>query len=543
MKHGCTLLLAIALTNSSFAQNALTLRLDTTALNGIATYEGVPMTDGGNALLVVGDGELSLWKCDASGVAQWRNSYPSAVPNAGRDIAACDNGDVLLAYGGTMQGADPDTVTLALEVWRIASDGSVVWHHRYEQEPQFAQEPSYLEEISIIENGLSDLFVLHHVELGWQHRVAVTRLDATGSVIWSRRVGDQTASMAFPCSSNSCVGRINFYPDAQGGCRLTVPTGENFDESALFLSLTADGSLVWASNFDYLGNVNTCETFPPVVLEDGTTVLMTLSTSLNGGMHLIHISDSGTLLKVDRYDLNSNCCAGLAYDQGTLICRFYETVFTVNGSGGIVAASTSMGLLPDADNDYYLSSSSFQAHDGRVLLSSGFSAYPTGAGLPLASPALVSFALEGTPVCGRVPSSPVHDELPLSLFTNTPTSDMGAETIELNTVPLPTIPEPRPLLASIDLCVLTSITPTEEVPATFTVNRTLLNAGDVLTVSSSSPMNIVLRDAKGGLVWHSQRIGTRVDVSTATLTAGLYFVTASDATGHRMGTVKVAIER
>lgn len=541
MKHGCTLLFALALTSSSFAQNALNLRLDTVALNGIVTDKGVPTADGGIVLMVPETGGMSLLKCDATGTAQWRSFYPSgttAYPAA--DITPCVNGDVLLAYANTQ--ILWNMFGLAFDVWRIDPNGSVVWHHHYAPETFFGYSWFLGQGISIKENDQSGIFVLMHGEDEQNTHVAVTKIDQSGAIVWNRQVGGPFG-MGLPCPGNWCHEHLNLYPDQQGGCRLTLQNGDQSHESALAVSLAANGSLAWASQFDYLGTVTTWEMFPHVVNGEGTTILVTMSNSSNGGMHIVQISGTGTLLKVDRYDINSYWEASLGFDQGTLIGRRDNDMFTVNEDGTLGSGSTLIGYPSDTDFTYQMGSGHFSVDNGRVLFYGGFTATPTGPGLPLASPAFMSFGITDEAVCGRAPFSVVHDVLPNSLFTCAAMPMIGSESVAISVTDGSVVPMARPLLTTVDLCTTTAITALYETPAAFSVNRTTLLAGEVLTVTSDRPFHYSIMDVKGSVVWIDARVNQRLDIPTTELTSGLYMLMGRDLTGRVVGTAKVVVER
>jgi hypothetical protein len=490
-------------------------------------------------LLVVEPGGTSLWKCDAAGTPQWRNVYPAGTGGTSSDIAPCANGDVLLAYA-TIH-ASWDTLIPAFELWRIDPNGAVLWHEHYVQDTLFGSIMYYGLEVSVVENDQAELLVLTNLAGSGNERVAVTKVDGSGALIWSRQVGDPLSGMAFPCTLNSCLGELSLYPDAQGGCRLTMASADH-SESALILCLAPDGSLAWARQFDYLGLVNTFEMFPHVATADGTTVLITLSTSLNGGLHLIHISATGTLLKVDRYELSSNCCTGLAYDQGALIVRFYDGLFTLNEEGAIASGSQLIPFPADTDFTYTMGSNTFNVHDGRAFFSGTFTSTPIGAGLPMVSPAFTSFGIEDGTVCGRASFTAAHDVLPNALFTCEPILSLGTDDHALQVASGSLTSVPRPLLASIDLCTLTAIAPVAENRSAFAVDRTLLLAGEPLTVTADRPLRYSVVDIKGATVWSGPRSGLRSTIPTGDLTSGLYMLVGRDVAGEVVGTAKVVVE-
>ena len=82
-----------------------------------------------------------------------------------------------------------------------------------------------------------------------------------------------------------------------------------------------------------------------------------------------------------------------------------------------------------------------------------------------------------------------------------------------------------------------------ETPATFSVNRTLLQAGDPLTVTSDRPLLCSIVDVKGAVVWNDARANQRLEIPTAELTPGLYTLMGREVTGQVVGTAKVVVER
>ncbi len=542
MRSASSLLCALVLTSASFAQNTLNLRLDTTALNGIAIDEAVPTADGGVVLMLPGTSGMSLWKCDANGTAQWRNSYPVPVVNGYRDIASCANGDVLLACASSQQ-TGWDTVTMAFDLWRIAVDGSVAWH-KMVTAGTLPQAGSLIEqEVEVVENSQGELLLFLHAEINWAHRGIITKMSSTGSLIWNRQLGDPAVGWTFPCAVSSCFGKMRIQPDVQGGCLVMMPLSD-MDENILLASLDTDGTFAWASHFEYLGVVNAGFVGNAVVDAQGNMLFLTVTTSLNGGLHVVRITPTGELERVDRYQPYTNCCSSLAMHEDTLLLCYYQNVYGLGTDGAVLYGSTARPLLADADSEYYTTSTWSNARYGRMVSSGAFLATPLEPGLPQASPTLSSFAVSDVASCARTSAMlPVHDVLPNSIFTCPPYAALDAQPLEATVAEATLDFEQQPLLAAIDLCVLTAIEPlTATVPA-FTVNRTLLRVGDALTITSEVLLRCSIIDARGAMVWNAARPDQRTDVPTTQLASGLYTVLGRNISGQLVGTVKVVVEQ
>jgi hypothetical protein len=544
MEHGVPSLtfFALLLSSGSVAQNAHLVRLDTAALNNISIGEGVPMADGGSVLEVPELGGFSLWKCDAAGTAQWRNRYPWEGAYPTNDIAPTTNGDVLMAYATVNSSTVGDTAIPVLDLWRIGPDGATVWRKHLELDTVFGGWIGFVTQLKIVENEASEIFILSVVDLNWENIVSVTKVDASGAMLWSRRVGDPVNQMSFPFPAGF-GSMIYLAPDLSGGCRLVAPATENADESVYIVNVTADGSLAWGRLFDYLGIASSFSMTEPAVDMAGTTLFQTYTSSANGDLHIVRISEAGDLLEVEQY--GTGYWGELSYDQGTVLLRGGYQLMVVNDNGDLVSGVGQISLPDDSAYTYQLPLGKCNVKNGRVCCYGRFMSTPVGAGLPLASPALCRFDLSDPAACDRMTFTPVapHTSLPLSIFTCTPMTSLACDTLAAMVSDGSLTSEPKPLLASVDLCVLTAIAPVAEIPATFTVNRTLLLSGDPLTVTSDRPLGYCILDMKGAVVWSDPRTNQRLDIPTAELTPGLYMLLGRDVTGQVVGTAKVVVGR
>lgn len=545
MKHASLLATVLSLITYSAAraQSDPFVQLDTSALNYIWVGDGLPTADGGCVFQVPQAGGFSLWKCGADGEAQWRNQYPNEGSMTDWDVAPTASGDVLYVSSTSWQSTYMDTLVLAWDLRRIAQDGSVTWHKHFELDTLYSFYFSGMQHIRVVENAASELFVIFVTDLDWQNVTTVHKLSATGDLLWSRRVGDTEAMMSFPSPSSLFASTPYLVPDLSGGCRLVAPATDHSDESAYVMRLSADGELEWARLFDYLGTVSSFVMYTPAVIADGATLFITMTDSQNGGIHLVRISAGGDLLDVQRYD-QGGYTGDLKYDQGALMVLNGNRVVTISETGDPLSAIGFTTFPDQEDSTYNFQVQRMDVAAGRVCFAGTFTATPTGAGLPLASPAISSFGLD-TQTCGRVVFIPTgtHSALPNSIYTCDALPTIAADTIGVATTDASLAVEPRTLFGSTNLCVYTAVPEASHLAASFTVNRTLLNAGDALIATSTGTMNVILRDAKGGLVWQSPLSAQRVDVPTSGLASGLYMLVGSDVNGQALGTVKVAVQR
>ncbi len=525
----------VLLSQPLFSQNGIALRLDTTALNGYnyGVADAVPTSSGGTVVLLQEPGGTSLWKCDGSGVAQWRNRYSMASTTIELDIAPCLNGDVLL-IGSSISAIGTDMIQPAYEIWRIDTDGDVVWYKYMEEEALFSFSGVLGHTISINENDDGDIFVMSMPESMGSHRISITKIDQAGEMLWSQQVGDPAAAMLFPCSN--CARGTWLYPDPTGGCRITV-TGSNMGEHTDIISLAADGSVQWSSKFTYLGSVSASATIPHVVDEDGTTIIMWLTTSSNGGMHIVYISDSGSLIKVDRYGLHSNCCSELDYDEGRLFVRFYDAIFTVDNVGEVLTGIGTQEPPSDVEFDYTYAATGFEVLQGRVTFTNDFKAFPNSSGLPWGSPGTYAFDFDGPTPCLAEPFTAAHDVLPNSIFDMTPMENITSAALSTTGQDLEALGTPSDLLAGIDLCA--SMTDVQENRAglVYHLNTTVLGAGTALIVSADEPIQWSVVDTKGALVNTASTAGRQWVLPNTSLAPGTYILMGLD---NRGGQVKPA---
>ncbi len=542
MKHALLLSTGLVLSTGSFAQNAHLVRLDTTELNTMQTGAGVPTADGGSAVQVREGANFSLWKCDGYGNAQWQNHYPTAITNADATIATTGNGDVLLGYAGGTQSTWGDTTVPSLELWRIAQDGSVIWRKYMTLDTVFGYMPYFYQRINMVENAQSEIFIMSSSDLNWAGLLSVTKVNASGDVLWGIRIGDPAGSMNFPFSMSS--GLVYLAPDGTGGCRVVSAAADN-DESVNVIRISSDGALTWGKLFDYLGNAQSFTMAAPAVAENGNTLFFTNTNNMdpNGGTHLVRISESGDLLSVEQYQ-GSIYCADLINDQGTLMRIENQRVISMNETGDLLTGTGFASLPANEDSTYHFLFNHLALKNGRACFSGSFTATPIGVGLPLVSLAVSSFDVDGAN-CGLVhwEQEGIHTALPLSIFTCDAMASIAAEPTSPTVMDGSLTPEPRPLLASTNLCSFTSIAPVAETPATFSVNRTLLQAGDPLTVTSDRPLLCSIVDVKGAVVWNDARANQRLEIPTAELTPGLYTLMGREVTGQVVGTAKVVVER
>lgn len=542
MRHSIpTSVVALLLAHTSWAQGDHLVRLDTSSLNFLSVGKGLPTADGGSVLQLLEPGGFTLWKCDADGQAQWRNKYPSDGQMFSWDIAPTTSGDVLFVFTGDSSSGPGNSPVLYCDVRRIAQDGTVNWHKRMELDPITTGSSIGVQQVQVTENGQSDIFITCSAGLSSSNLLSVTKLEGGGEVLWSRRIGDATAMMSFPFPSFG-INTVYLAPDPFGGCRIVAPATDFNDESVNVVSLAADGSLSWARLFDYLGLVSSFKMSGPAVTNDGSTVFCTHTTSDNGGAHLVRISESGQLVEVQQ--VAGEYWGELRNDQGDLLMLWGGSVITLSEAGDPLI-QISFGALPDGeDSTYFLQYNHMEVANGRACFAGSFIATPTGAGLPVASAAVSSFDLNSLS-CGRVATTLMTDHviLPNSIFTCAPMANIASDTLLMNTSNGPLLFDERTLFGTTDLCVYTAIEPIVEAAPAFSLNRTLLGTGDALFAQSSEPISIVLRDAKGSLLWQNDRPDRRIDIPTSSLAPGLYLLTGQDAFDVTMGVVKVAVER
>lgn len=545
MKHVSALATSVTLLISvgAIAQGDQFVRLDTSALNFMWVGDGLPTADGGSVFQIPQAGGFSLWKCGADGEAQWRNEYPSEGPVTDWDIAPTASGDILFVSSWFWQSQWMDTLVLGWDLRRIGQDGTVGWHKHFELDTLLSTYFNGIQDVRVVENAASELFVIFAADFDWQNLTSVHKLSANGDLLWSRRIGDTAAAMSFPTPSSLFMNTPHLVPDQSGGCRLVAPATENGDESAYVVRLSSAGELEWARLFDYLGTVSSFTLYAPTVIPDGTTLFITWTDSQNGGIHLVRISDAGDLLDVQRYD-QGGYTGDLKYDQGTLMVLNGNRVVTISETGDPLSAIGFTAFPDGEDSTYYFQVQRIEVANGRACFAGTFTATPTGAGLPLASPAISSFGLD-VQTCGRVVFTPTgtHAALPNSIYTCDAMPTMAADTVGVTASDASLAVEPRTLFGSSNLCVYTAVPEAPSVPAPFLLNRTLLTIGDPLAITSDRPLHLTILDAKGAAVWNNARSDQRQDIPTSGWAPGLYTLLGRDLGGRPVGTAKVVVER
>ena len=545
MKHASipAVVLSLLIPYVVLAQGDQFVRLDTSALNSMWVGEGLPTADGGCVFQIPQAGGFNLWKCGADGEPEWRNTYPSEGPMTDWDVAPTASGDVLFVSSSFWQSQWLDTLVLTWDIRSIAQDGTVNWHKHFELDTLYGTYFNGIQDVRVVENAASELFVIFAADFDWQNLTSVHKLSANGELLWSRRIGDTAAAMSFPSSSSLFASTPHLVPDQSGGCRLVAPAAENNDESAYVVRLSSDGDLEWARLFDYLGNVSSFTLYVPTVAADGTTLFITWTDSQNGGIHLVRISDGGDLLDVQRYE-QGGYTGDLKNIQGTLALMDGDRVVTMSETGDLLSGMSMTAFPATEDSTYYFQIQRKEAAGGRICFAGTFTATPTGAGLPLASPAITSFELS-TLTCGHASFTPIgtHSALPNSIYTCGSMPTMAADTVETSVSDASLTAEPRTLFGSTDLCVYTAVPEGSSVAAPFTVNSTLLAIGDPLAITSDQPLRFTFFDSKGAVVWNDARSGQRQDIPTSGWAPGLYTVLGRDLGGRPVGTAKVVLER
>lgn len=541
MKHALLLASTCLFGIKAIAQDAYRLRLDTSALNSFSPGPTLPMSDGGSTLQLSEPFGFSLWRCDASGVPLWRNRYPSVATYDHGEVARANNGDLLIAYANWAETTWDQPVMLGWDLWRVAPDGSPLWHKDIHLDTLYGLDYFVQHIVHVVESPQGDIHVLSCVDLSTRQMVAVTKVDAAGNFLWSTWVGDPMSEMTFP-TPQSTSDRFCLSPTPDGGCTFTTPASYNTGEGVYIVHLSASGSLAWAREYDYLGVADQYSLGRSTVDPDGNTLIRTSTNSTNGGTHVVRISPTGELLSVYTYELLF--FGNFINDEGIIYLEEGGTLKRLAPSGALIAGFNQLPLAQTADSTYTLWWSDPRIKQARICLRAEYRATPVGAGLPIASPGLVSFNLSEETSCAHSTFTSIYppDTLPNSIFSCVPLEPLAAVQItpQIGDAPLDFIA--RPLLNSVDLCVLTSITPLAEAPMTFTVNRTLLLAGDPLTVTSERPLRYSIVDMKGALVWNELRASQRLDIPTLELTPGLYMLMGRDVTGQVVGTAKVVVE-
>lgn len=522
-----------------WAQEDHLVRLDTSSLDYFTVGEGLPTADGGSILEILQPGSFSLWKCDASGQAQWRNSYPSLGAMTSWDIAPTNSGDVLFVSSGHAQlGTGMNDIPF-WELRRIAQDGTVLWRKRVELDsisPGFTG----FHKVGVVEGEGSDLFVTWATGAWPQTLVTVTKLDATGTFLWSRHIGDIAQMMSFPAQYWMGEDVYYFAPDQLGGCRLVAPSAGSDDERMCVLSLAPDGSLDWARLFDRLGPDVYCKMTAPAVANDGSTLFFAHIAS-ESATHMIRISSSGDLMEV-RQDPLGGFSGSLRNDQGNLFMLWGGSIITMSENAELLTVSGFGPLPAGQDSTYFLQYNHLEVSNGRGCFAGSYIATPFGGGQALASPAIASFDLNSTS-CGRTGQALNGDYnvLPNTLFTCLPMPTMVSDTLHVVVSDAALDHVQRPVFDATDLCIYTAITPVPAGGPSYTVSRTLLGVGEPLVISSTDPVNAMLIDPRGALIWQSTRTFKSIEIPTEGVAPGIYVVIFCDLTGQALRTVKVTI--
>lgn len=545
MKYGLTIPISLCLLNGVLAQTSQLTRLDTAALNFIFTGPGVPAGNGGTVVMIRETNSFSLEKLSASGEAEWRHRYPPTMANATWDIAPTTNGDVLLAYSGTLdvQGDFFDTVYVSWELWRINPAGEVLWR-KVAQEPAIvAYIPAPFSSIRVVESNQGELFLVNTTHITTANLVSLTKFSGEGAPLWSRRIGDTSDGDLVPFPSD-IPSRTQASPDPTGGCRLVVPAADYFDESGVIVSITADGSLAWGRLYDYLGLVNDFSMAAAAVSQNGNTLFQTYSTSENGELHLVRISPSGELLSVEQYG-NGLFCENLVNDQGILRMVGAGRVITLNENGDLLEG---VGLLPipaSSDSTYSLQIPDMSVMTGRVCLSGSLIATPADAGLPWASLATGTFNIDGSG-CGLVhyPMNAPHVALPNSIFTCEPIPSLASETLVVPISDGPQLSEPRTLLEASEVCGLfVGIDEIAAKPSLFEIYPNPCGVGSSVNIRCDGAKRFKLYSTTGSEISDfSSSVGLSTPLSCTGLPTGLHVIVAFDKDGRRLATAKLEVE-
>lgn len=494
-------------------------------------------SDAGNVAWYSTNESVILWKTDAAGVPVWRKRFdpPTAYGRADIEMAACANGDLLLAISanGEYGAGLIDTVVLRWNLFRLGPSGDVLWEKSFTSAAQVSTAPSqYLMEVN--ENAFGDIMagLIMVTPSLYSGQVILTKLDAAGDAYWNAKA----QGWNWPCTT--CIELV---ADRWGGYRLVAGHGSGY-ESAFIASISPGGLVDWARQFDYLGLVNSGASHAPAVVDSaGTTIFLTQTVSSNGGLHLVRISESGALVRVDRYALTSNCCASLCYDEDRVVVGFYDQVFAVDQTGVPSSMSGHVQLPADATYAYAWNANELNMRNGRALLPYWLSASPLQPGLPWYAPAISSFWIDAPPQCLRAVNTVAHDSLPANIFTCTAVAGIALQPVALTIVDGTMSGFEMPLPTTVNLCGTTNVEDPVGDQTGFTLAQNFIARGSPIVLRADRPMEYRLINALGAVVLHHRGHQSATHISSFGLAPGRYIIAGHDGSGQLVGRADLLI--
>ncbi len=368
--------------------------------------------------------------------------------------------------------------------------------------------------------------------------INLTRLDADGTLLWSKYIGYGEQPVFTEWNRVGPIGA-----DASGGCVLAwVP---NTGGEVTVARLDTAGDLQWATTWDY--TLSAMEFQPLDVVTDANSRIIITSSMMSEYTDLqrMILDGSGQHIRTDGYDELEWLTEARSVPLGSGTALISGTSFTRFDDDGTVV--TSLGMSNGGANDigdYFFAPRAMDVRSGQVFVSGDQSLTPFLPGLGTYTPGYIKNQIDAPGHCSHSGWNPTLVPIGNDLFTFTPDTSIHVVDAPLTIIDGSGAVMPRPLLGTSAFCSTVGLAENDLVPG-FEVINNLVGSGGTLLVRSDVQLDIHLTDALGATVVKplpSRNTGV-TELPVGGLSSGVYLVVARNATGQVVGTAKVMIER
>ncbi|MBP6697621.1 MAG: hypothetical protein KA175_08385 [Flavobacteriales bacterium] len=502
-----------------------------------AAFANAVETSDGSVLAALNlDTANYLVKLDQNGEFVWANAYPSSSTDdtwrAGALTATADGGAIVLHDEYLDISTAPNYQTFEVTATRLDAAGQVMWRRKYNAPvPMFV---SAFPHASIVTHPNGEHTILLHGFLTY-HNVLV-RIDDLGNVIWS----------TYP-DSNVMDSEADLLPGPDNGVLLVYLSDFPSGDGIVAMRFDQSGSMLWGKRIKMTNASAMYSNMNAGVIASGAVYLIgEQEIGQTDRDLLIRFEPNGDLAWYKLYDTSFAPSPSFTLTEltnGDLMFGSRGREYFTSGGTYLGHAGTSFPST-DVGNDQFVRSAGYTGLSSIGFLVSGnYKRTDQLFGYSWSTPTIERIPLDLAGTCGWVmdTSYAVTDTLVPLAFISLQTMDAPVpETVFSADTSFIIVPSN---LAFFDFCALVGVEENIVVdqPA-IEVFPSLVSAGDPVNLRTTDAAEVIVRDARGRIVWRDRVQAGLTQIPTSGLAAGLHVIHALDRTNGTSDSVRFVVE-
>jgi hypothetical protein len=454
----------------------------------------------------------TLIKTDAQGTIQWTKTYSSSAAMLLVQAGECVGGGYFM-FGTS---SDSSTWSAGFSLMKVDVNGNVLWGKTI---PSSAMGYGYSKVRCTADGG----FVISE---SLYSKMGAMKMDANGNVLWENSFSDDPNDQSPKCPSFNCL----ICSDGS-----MVFTGKR-NSDVLLVKTNTTGSMAWSST---IGNGEYYHAYGITATADGGYVVAGYA---NFYPFLMKVNATGAMVWYHEFITTNGGEFDEVYEQanGNLIAigtDYNATHITTFNSTGTVLASKAL-----TSNSYYYSyygPSICLTSDGGYAFVSDYNDLNTG----MSALVIMKTNSSGTLPCDFTnytitENTASGNAVVMSVPIYSHAGSSVATTITASAIPLNA--------TEVDYCVLFSTNSQIAEAASISVFPSPLAAGENihLEIKGAAASSVAVYDANGRVVRTldtDPALSSTLEISTADLSSGIYFIRVSGADQSLLGTSKFII--